>query len=167
MSRTIELHTSLDIPAGLARNELLRIMKAIHDRKPPHEDAALHVGLHDLRLPVPGEIAVPIETSVQERPFQYECTLKIEAANGQHLFPKFVGNVNVSPLGESGSELWLQGQYDVPFGGLGAAIDVTLMRGAAERSLRAFLDMLSSALVANVKRDQEKDVSRRRAGSGA
>ena len=167
MSRTIELHTSLDIPAGLARNELLQIMKAIHDRRPPYEDAALHVGLHDLRLPMPGEIAVPIEASVQGRPFQYECTLKIEAANGQKLFPKFEGNVNVSALGDSASELWLQGAYDVPFGGIGAAIDATVMNGAAERSLEAFLTMLSDAIVHNVKRDQERSVTRRLGQPGA
>jgi hypothetical protein len=167
MSRSIELHTSLDIPAGLARNELLRIMSAIHDRKPPYEDAALHVGLHNLRLPVPGEITVPIDASVQGRPFQYACTLKIEAANGQHLFPKFAGNVNISALGEGASELWLQGQYEVPFGGIGAAIDATVLNGAAQRSLSAFLDVLSNAIVNNVKRDQELEANRRRAQSGA
>jgi hypothetical protein len=167
MSRTIELHTSLDVPAALARKELLHIMSAMHDRKPPYEDAALHVGLHDLRLPVPGEIAVPIEASVQGRPFQYACTLKIEAANGQHLFPKFVGNVNVSALGESASELWLQGRYEVPLGGIGAAIDATLLNGAAERSLSAFLDMLSNAIVDTVKGEQEHDAKRRRVQSGA
>jgi hypothetical protein len=167
MSRSVELHTSLDIPAGLARNELLRIMNAIHARKPPYENAALHIGLHDLRLPVPGEIAVPIEASVQGRPFQYECTLKIEAANGQHLFPKFAGNVNVSALGEGASELWLQGRYEVPLGGIGAAIDATILNGTAERSLSAFLDVLSKAIVTNVKRDQENAVNRRRVQSGA
>ncbi len=167
MSRTIDLHTSLDIPARLARNELLRIMRAVHERKPPYEDAALHVGLHDLRLPVPGEIAVPIEASAQGLPLQYACTLKIEAADGRHLFPKFAGNVNVSSLGESASELWLQGQYDVPLGGIGAAIDATLMNGVAERTLSTFLDALSNAIVHNVKRDQEHDANRRRAQSGA
>ncbi len=104
---------------------------------------------------------------MQGRPFQYECTLKIEAANGQNLFPKFAGNVNVSALGESASELWLQGRYEVPLGGIGAAIDATLMNGVAERSLSAFLDVLSGAIVDNVKRNQEHDVSRRRAQSGA
>ena len=52
----IELHTSLDIPAGLARNEMLRIMSEIHDHKPPYADVALRIGLHDLHLPIPGQI---------------------------------------------------------------------------------------------------------------
>ena len=53
MSQRIELYTSLDLPASLVRNELFRIMKAIHDHETPYQDAALRVGLHDLRLPVP------------------------------------------------------------------------------------------------------------------
>jgi hypothetical protein len=163
----IELHTSLDIPAGLARNEMLRIMSEIHDHKPPYADVALRIGLHDLHLPIPGQISVPIEASVHGQPFQYECALKIEGTNGQHLFPKFAGSVTVSALGDAACELWLQGEYEVPLGGIGAAIDATLMNGAAKRSLTAFLEVLSNAIVQNVKRDQEHDVSRRRASSGA
>ena len=75
--------------------------------------------------------------------------------------------MTVSALGDAASELWLQGEYEVPLGGIGAAIDATLMNGAAKRSLTAFLEVLSNAIVQNVKRDQEHDVSRRRASSGA
>jgi hypothetical protein len=163
MSQKIELHTSLDLPATLARTELFRVMNAIHDHEPPYQDAALHVGLHDLRLPVPGDVGVPIETEVRGLPFQYECTLKIAASGaGAEFFPKFSGNINVSALGSGACELWLQGEYDVPLGGVGAAIDATLFAGAAKRSLTAFLDYLAQTLTENVKRQQEADVSGRR-----
>jgi hypothetical protein len=161
MSQKIELHTSLDIPASLARNELFRVMNAIHDHEAPYRDAALHVGLHDLRLPVPGQLGVPIEAEVHGRPFQYECTLKIAASGGAELFPKFSGNLNISALGSGASELWLQGQYDVPLGGVGAAIDATLFNGAAKRSLTEFLDFLARTLTDNVQRRQQADVSGR------
>jgi hypothetical protein len=161
MSQKIELHTSLDLPASLARNELFRVMNAIHDHEPPYEDAALHVGLHDLRLPVPGEVGIPIEAEVLGRPFQYECTLKIAASGGAEFFPKFSGNLSVSALGSGACELWLQGNYDVPLGSVGAAIDATLLNGAAKRSLSAFLDFLAQTLTVNVRQQQQADVSSR------
>jgi len=165
MSHSIELHTSLDIPAALARKELLRIMTAIHEHEAPYEEATLRVGLHDMRLPVPGEIGVPIDAEVQSRPFQYECGIKIGASGGRNFFPKFAGTASISALGSSACELWLQGHYEVPLGGIGDAIDATLLNGAAKRSLTAFLEFLAKTIVENVKREQESDVNRRR-GAG-
>jgi hypothetical protein len=167
MSRPIELHASLDVPAELARDELARIMKAIHDRTPPYDGAALRVGLHDLRLPVAGDVGVPIEADVTERPMQYVCTLKIAASGGAEFFPKFSGSISVSPLGSGASELWLQGEYDVPLGGIGAAIDATLLSGAARRSLAGFLDLLARDIVENVRKAQEGEINRRLGHPGA
>jgi hypothetical protein len=162
VSQQIELHAALDVPAGLAREELARIMQAIHERKPPYEDAALHVGLRDLRLPVSGEIGVPITTGVVDRPMQYTCTLKIAATDGAELFPTFDGTISVSPVGTAACELWLQGRYDVPFGAIGAAIDATLLKGAAKRSLTSLLEFLAKTIGENVKRAQANDVTRHR-----
>lgn len=162
MSQQIELHAALDVPAGLAREELARIMQAIHERKPPYEDAALHVGLRDLRLPVSGEIGVPITTGVVDRPLQYTCTLKIAATEGTELFPTFDGTISVSPVGSSASELWLQGRYEVPFGAVGAVIDATLFKGTAKRSLSSLLEFLAKAIGENVKRDQANQITRHR-----
>jgi hypothetical protein len=162
VSQPIELHAALDVPAGLAREELARIMTAIHERKPPFEDAALHVGLRDLRLPVPGDVAVPITTGLVDRPLQYTCTLKIAASDGAELFPTFDGTLSVSPLGTAACELWMQGRYDVPFGAIGAAIDATLFKGTAKRSLSGLLEFLAKTVSENVKRDQANQVTRHR-----
>jgi hypothetical protein len=160
MSQPIGLHTSLDVPAGLARTELMNIMNAIHNHEAPYEDAVLKVGLHDLRLPLPGDVGIPIDAEVQGRPFQYQCGIKIAAHGGAELFPKFAGSVNISALGSSASEIWLQGDYEVPLGAIGAMLDATLFYGTAKRSLTAFLDMLANTITANVKREQEREVSR-------
>jgi hypothetical protein len=166
MSQPIELHTSIDIPARLAREQLLRIVTAIHDRRPPYDQAALRVGLHNLRLPLPGEITVPIKADVVERPLQYTCSIKLRASSGEEFFPAFSGEITVSALGNA-CELWLQGRYDVPLRGLGAAIDATLLKGAAKESLTAFLEFLAQTITENVKRDQNVEINRRLAHPGA
>jgi hypothetical protein len=162
VSQQIELHAPLDVPAGLAREELAHIMQAMHERKPPYEDAALHVGLRDLRLPVSGQVGVSITTDMVERPLQYTCTLKIAASDGAELFPTFDGTIAVSPVGTSACELWMQGRYDVPFGALGAAIDATLFKGTAKRSLSSLLEFLAKSVSENVKRDQANQITRHR-----
>jgi hypothetical protein len=160
MSQPIEIHTSIEIPAALARTELLRIMSAIHGHQAPYEDAVLRVGLHDLRMPLPGDVSIPIEAEVQSRPLQYECGIKIAAGGSAEFFPKFSGTITISALGSGVSEMWLQGDYVVPLGALGEAIDATLLNGTAKRSLAAFLDMLADTLTANVKSEQESEVRR-------
>jgi hypothetical protein len=161
VSRSVELRSALDVPAVLARDELARIMRAIAEHLPPYEDATLHVGLQDLRLPFLGDISVPIEADVDSQPLRYACKLKIAAGSGATLFPAFSGAINVSPVGSAASELWLQGQYDVPLGALGAAVDATLLRGVAERSLGKFLDFLAKTIVANVGAAQKIDIRHR------
>ena len=160
MSRQVELHTSIDVPARLAREQLLHIMTAIHEGQAPYDGAALRVGLHSLRLPLPGDITVPIEAAVVERPIQYTCSVEIRATSGEKFFPAFKGEINVSALG-SASELWLRGQYEVPLHGLGAAIDSTIFKGAAKDSLTAFLEFLGRTITDNVKRDQKAELNRR------
>ena len=93
---------------------------------------------------------------------QYTCTLKIAATDGAELFPTFDGTISVSPVGTAACELWLQGRYDVPLGAIGAAIDATLFKGAAKRSLNSQLEFLAKTIGENVKRAQANDVTRHR-----
>ncbi|HTA38601.1 MAG TPA: hypothetical protein VK760_05975, partial [Candidatus Acidoferrales bacterium] len=86
----------------------------------------------------------------------------IAASDGAKFFPTFEGTLAVSPVGTSACELWLQGRYDVPFGALGAAIDATVFKGTAKRSLTNLVELLAKTVVENVKRDQANQVARHR-----
>jgi hypothetical protein len=154
----IERHASLDVPAVLARKELMRVMQAIQAHEAPYADLALHVGLHDFHLPIPGQISIPVETEIHEGPVQYTCAIKIAASGAAELFPKFSGTLDVTGLGESASELRVRGEYEVPFGGLGSAVDSALLSGAAQRALEGLLNLIADAVNDGVKRKQEDEI---------
>jgi len=70
-----------------------------------------------------------------------------EAAEQPHLFPTFVGGLEVCPLG-NGAELRLQGHYRPPLGAAGGLVNRTLLNRAATASLEKLLDRLSDGLTA-------------------
>ena len=63
MSQKIELHTSLDIPARLARNELFADYAAVHDREPPYRMPRCTSDCTICVCPFRARLAVPIEAS--------------------------------------------------------------------------------------------------------
>jgi hypothetical protein len=158
MDHQIERRASLDVPAVLARKELARVMRAIEAHEHPYADLALHVGLHDFHLPIPGEISIPVETEIHEGPVQYSCTIKLAASGATKLFPKFSGTLDVSGLGDGASELRVRGEYKVPFGGLGAAVDSTILNGSAQRALDGLLKLIADAVNDGVKRNQKAQI---------
>jgi hypothetical protein len=162
MNQQIERHASLDVPAVLARKELARVMRAIQAHEPPYANLALHVGLHDFHLPIPGQISIPVETEIHEGPLQYTCAIRLAASGATKLFPKFSGTLDVSGLGDSASELRIRGEYEVPLGGLGAAVDSTLLNGSAQRALDGLLNLLADAVNDGVKRNQKAEILARR-----
>lgn len=68
----------------------------------------------------------------------WEFPITLTAKSADRFFPTFDGSLIVTPLGTT-CEVWLQGSYAPPLGKLGAQIDATVLRGAAQSSLRAFL----------------------------
>ena len=65
-----------------------------------------------------------------------------EAAEQPHLFPTFVGGLEVRPDGD-GAELRLQGHYRPPLGAAGALVNRTILNRAATASLEQLLDRLA------------------------
>ena len=70
-----------------------------------------------------------------------------EAAEQPHLFPTFVGGLEVHPLGDA-AELRLQGRYRPPLGAAGGLVNRTLLNRAATASLEKLLDRLADGLTA-------------------
>ena len=80
----------------------------------------------------------------------WDFRITLRARTAEHFFPTFEGTINVTPVGDS-CEIWLQGTYEPPLGRVGAQFDSTVLRGAAQSGLRAFLQSFTD----DVKRETE------------
>jgi hypothetical protein len=78
------------------------------------------------------------------------------------LFPALDADLEVSPLGESRSELAVRGRYDPPGGALGRSADRLLLHRFADATVRAFLSSLATQLAVS----ENASVGRRPACSG-
>ena len=159
--KPVEMHVDLPLPASAARDEALELFAALGRHEAPFDDLALAVGLRALHIPVGGEVRIPVSTQVELAPTRWEATVELEATDHPGLFPRFQGTLTLNPVGVTTSELWLQGTYHAPLGGLGERIDATLLHGAAERSLHELLDRIAAAIVAKIR--EREDAAARRA----
>lgn len=152
----IEMFVPLKLPPVAAREGTMHVMRAIGAHEPPYENLSLSLRLRDLAMPGEGELHVPVQAHVVSRPQEWECRVTISAAQDQRFFPTFEGVLTVTPDGRSECELWLQGHYEPPMGALGRGINVTLLRGAAKRSLRTFLEWLAAEVVKAVAESERE-----------
>jgi hypothetical protein len=159
-ARAIELHVPIAMAPVAANESLVRVMDALAkpsappDRLMPHalpNRLTLAVQLADLHVGVVGEVSVPTEVHVVDRPVRWEFGLSMRAASNDGIFPSFEGTVSLSPVGRHAVELWLQGSYAPPFGAIGALLDRTVLRHAAERSLTSFLQRIADDMIADAK----------------
>lgn len=116
----------------------------------PHA-VTLRVSLKDFA--VPGDLVLEKEVFVQARLARDELNLndelqiEFEAASAANLFPAFRGLLDVVPGDKAGEAiLELRGTYAPPFGFGGAAFDSAIGYLVAQRSVKAFLSELASAL---------------------
>jgi len=149
--KTIELYVPLALNAQSARAALERAMRQIGERSGSSDRLALAIHLQDLHVDVRGEVRVPVEMEVEDRPIRWEYALAVRAASDEGFFPTFAGTLSITPVGGA-SELWLQGAYKPPFGAIGALLDRTVLRHAAQRSLQSFLLRLANFITDAVDR---------------
>ncbi len=142
----IEMYVPMSLPAAVVRDAMLEVMPLIAQGTPPYDTVSLSVALRDIKIGLPGTMNVPIRARAETRPIRWECALEISAARDETFFPRFRGTLTVTPSTNTTSELWLQGGYEAPMGKTGAALDATILRGAAERSLKTFLEWLAKEL---------------------
>lgn len=68
------------------------------------------------------------------------------ATGAPGLFPRLEGDLVVSSLGESLTQITLRGSYEPPMGVIGRALDRTVLHRVSEASVKAFLDRLATAV---------------------
>ncbi len=62
------------------------------------------------------------------------------------VFPALDADLEVSPLGETSSEIAIRGRYEPPGGAVGRSLDRLLLHRLADATLRAFLTRLADRL---------------------
>jgi hypothetical protein len=103
------------------------------------------------RIPGDGRVAVPVRVRVTYlAPKTGRFGLAITSLSKVALYPRFQGGLDLAASGTAATTATLSGDYDVPFGMFGRALDATAARGIAPSGLADLLDRLVADLLAGV-----------------
>ncbi len=134
---SVSLCTKVHVPIQLAWQALCRSL----------EDLEAHPGAASLRVALPGPfdacLSVPIKAAVSEGNSRYELEIEIKSATRKDLFPHFRGVIWLVHTLADTCDLRLEGNYRVPFAGIGKTVDMTFSRDAARASLKRFVEQLA------------------------
>jgi len=147
----IELHLPIAMAPTAANESLVRVMRALAKPSASPDLLTLSLQLTDLHVGIAGEVRMPAQIDIVDRPVRWEFGLSIRAASNDGIFPTFEGTLSLSPVGRNAVELWLQGAYTPPFGAVGTVLDRTVLRHAARRSLESFLQHIADDVIADAK----------------
>lgn len=147
---SVEVTAPVHVPREAASSMLLSSLTRISEC-PGSVSLTLH--LDDMHVPVSAAVSVPVGIRV-ERETGKPLYITIEALQQSTIFPRFRGTVAVAATSATASVLQLNGEYSVPMGWIGKAVDSSLLRGAAIASLSEFLSRLSKDVDEAVRRDE-------------
>lgn len=147
----VSVATALPVPAIGAAATLAVLLKSAERQT---GSISLNVALSDLGAPLGALIAVPVRARVTSAHASHEWGIAIEAAERASLYPTFTGVMTLVPTTAAGCAIQLNGTYVPPLGKLGRAIDMTLLRGTAETTLRHFVRELASMITERVRWSQ-------------
>ena len=129
----VEMYVPINLAPHVVRGSASRVLHSLEEKASPYGSLALAFDFGDLRI---AELTNPL---------RWRCRLEIRAAVKERFFPKFCGTLSAMAVGTQ-TELWLQGAYEPPLGTFGAAVDATVLRGAAKSALRSFLQWLADEI---------------------
>lgn len=141
----VDAGTAIRVPATFA---LPAVDAALKEISHAAGSVSLTLNVKDFRLPLEATVGVPIETHVRGERSRHEWQIEIRSASKAYMYPSFTGVMSVVQAGANGCELRLEGEYIVPFGGIGRAIDRVLFRGAARSSLQHFVHDIAASVMA-------------------
>lgn len=137
-SAAVAVQAAVSQPIEALRERLQTVLAEIEEHP---GSVSLSVDLaRDLEAPVEASLAVPVVLKVTPDPRSNDFSVRIAPATRQHFYPAFKGTLHITPARLNSSVISLRGTYTVPLGGIGQAVDMTLLRGAAHSSLKRFLD---------------------------
>jgi hypothetical protein len=142
----IDLRRTVSCPQRALAPRLLTVLEGYAARS----DIVLtvDVGVAGAAMSVPVDVA--IGDAATRAPEAIPVVLK--ALRRSAWFPVFHGEIRNEPGGPLESSLHLDGTYETPLGPIGTIADRTILGHAAERSLKAFLERLSTDVLVEVRR---------------
>jgi hypothetical protein len=144
----------LRAPMVTAFDELVEILTCMAAREAPYEKLALTLASE----------SVPVKFTHIANPAYYECALTIEADHGKkQFFPHFEGAIRVTPVAQFGSELVLQGEYELPTAVASGAHDMADLCETADKALAAMVKWLAMEIAHRIEMTPARFAQRRRA----
>lgn len=108
------------------------------------------------RLPANGRITMPVRVQVTyPAPKAARFRIAIAARTSAALYPRFRGELSLTRAGTAATIVALTGEYSVPLGLLGRALDGTAAHGVAPRGLEDLLERLVADVLAAVASDAD------------
>lgn len=141
----VDAGTAIRVPAAFA---LPAVDAALKEISHAAGSVSLSLNVKEFRLPLKAAVGIPIEAHVRAERSHHEWQIEIRSASKAYMYPAFTGVLSVAQAGTTGCELRLEGEYIVPFGGIGRAIDRVLFRGAARSSLQHFVHDIAARVMA-------------------
>lgn len=148
----VSVRAAVDAPANLTAPAVAAILEDLQ-REPGRAGMCVDLAL-DLQAPIEVTVNVPVRLTVCRPSTEPFFDLSVGAATPHDYYPDFTGRLRVSAATAATCVLTLEGTYAVPLGALGIALDMTLLRGAAEASLARFLEYVARAAVERIRREQ-------------
>jgi hypothetical protein len=148
----LAINSTVPSPQAVVAPRLLTVLKGYAERN----DLMLTVDLGLARM----AMSVPVRLELGEGCNATSIPLTLAAREHANWFPAFKGEARSEEQGPLASRLRLIGEYEVPLGGLGTVLNRRVLRGAAARSLRAFVVRLRADVLDEIRRS-ELDIRRR------
>jgi hypothetical protein len=142
----ITINSTLPSPQAVVAPRLLSVLRGYAEQ----EDFALTVdlGIAGATMSVPVRLELPEGRSANSIP------LTLAAREQTNWFPVFHGEARSEEQGPLASGLRMIGDYVVPLGALGIIVNRRVLGGAAERSLRAFVERLRNDVLDEIRRSE-------------
>jgi hypothetical protein len=148
----IAINKILPSPQAVVAPRLLTVLRGYAEL----DDFTLTV---DFRL-ARAAMSVPVRLALPEGRSATAIPLALEAREHTDWFPVFRGEARSEEWGPLATRLRVVGDYEVPLGALGLIVNRRVFGGAAERSLRTFVERLRHDVLDEIRRS-ELDVRRR------
>ncbi len=142
----IAVERALPSPQAVAVPRLLTVLNGYAAR----DDFSLTVDLGVANAAV----SAPVRVQLSEGRSAAAVPVVLAAREHAGWFPAFDGEVRIEGEDRLSSRLSLKGEYDLPLGALGAIVDRSVLGGAAERSLEAFLERVAADVLDEVRRSE-------------
>jgi hypothetical protein len=142
----ITVNSTLPSPQAVVAPRLLTVLRGYAER----DDYALTV---DLGL-AKAAMSVPVRIELSDERAGEAVPLTLAAREHTDWFPQFRGEVRSEAQGTLSSRLRLIGEYDVPLGAVGTIVNRRVLGGAAQRSLRAFVERLRADVLDEIRRSE-------------